>query len=126
MRLCLELLKVIVRKVLKICIFHSRIHMYFKAAGLAHEDPKKKNPHKWIRYERSIACPQDLSVWSDDTVCVIIGDAQGIKRGDEKMVKLVSLGSNLSDEREYCGKFLLEMIYPLSVVQTFGTGHLGT
>ncbi|MCX6719471.1 MAG: hypothetical protein NTZ38_03820 [Candidatus Taylorbacteria bacterium] len=40
--------EVAVRKVFKICISHNCIHMYMylKAAGLAHEDSKKKKRHK--------------------------------------------------------------------------------
>jgi putative transposase len=37
-----RMLEVAVRKVFKIRTSHNRIHMYLKAAGLAHEDAKKK------------------------------------------------------------------------------------
>jgi putative transposase len=47
-----RMLEVVVRKVFKIRISHNRIHMYLKAADLAHEDPKKKGRRKWVRYER--------------------------------------------------------------------------
>ena len=43
-----RMLEVVVRKVFKTRISHNRIHMYLKAASLAHEDPKKKGRHKWI------------------------------------------------------------------------------
>jgi putative transposase len=32
-----RMLEAVVRKVLKVCISHNHIHMYLKAAGLAHE-----------------------------------------------------------------------------------------
>ncbi len=37
-----RMLEVVVRKVFKTHISHNRIHMYLKAAGLAHEDRQKK------------------------------------------------------------------------------------
>jgi putative transposase len=46
------MLEVAVRKVFKIRVSQNLIHMYLKAAGLAHEDAKKKKRSKWIRYER--------------------------------------------------------------------------
>jgi putative transposase len=75
-----RMLEVIVRKVFKICIFHCRIHMYLKAAGLAHEDAKKKKRRKWVRYERKHSLSAEHidwheSGWSDLKVCVIIDDA---------------------------------------------------
>jgi hypothetical protein len=53
--------------------------------------PRKRTSTSGFDMNGCIACPQDLSVWSDDTVYVIIGDAQRIKRGDENMVKNFSL-----------------------------------
>ena len=74
------MLEVVARKVFKIRISHNRIHMYLKAAGLAHEDPKKKNQRKWVRYERDHSLSAGHidwheSGWSDLKVCVIIDDA---------------------------------------------------
>ena len=57
-----RMLEVVVRKVFKTCISHNRIHMYLKAADLAHEDPKKKERRKWVRYDGSIAYLQDISI----------------------------------------------------------------
>ena len=48
-----RMLETVVRKVFKIRISHNRIHMYLKAADLAHEDAKKKNRRKWVRYEQA-------------------------------------------------------------------------
>jgi len=48
-----RMLETLVRKVFKIRISHNRIHMYLKAADLAHEDAKKKNRRKWVRYEQA-------------------------------------------------------------------------
>jgi putative transposase len=75
-----RMLEVAVRKVFKIRISHNRIHMYLKAAGLAHEDPKKQKRRKWVRYERKHSLSAGHidwheSGWSDLKVCVIIDDA---------------------------------------------------
>jgi len=75
-----RMLEVVVRKVFKIRISHNRIHMYLKAADLAHEDPKKKERRKWVRYERKHSLSAGHidwheSGWSDFKVCVIIDDA---------------------------------------------------
>ena len=67
--------------------------MYLKAAGMAHEDPKKKKQRKWVRYE----CVHSLSAghidwhasgWSDLKVCVIIDDASRmiLAGGEYKML----------------------------------------
>jgi transposase InsO family protein len=75
-----RMLAVVVRKVFKIRISHNSIHMYLKASGLAHEDPKKKNRNKWVRFEREHRLSTGHidwheSGWSDLKVCVIIDDA---------------------------------------------------
>jgi putative transposase len=75
-----RMLETVVRKVFKIRISHNRIHMYLKAADLAHEDAKKKNRRKWVRYERKHSLSAGHidwheSGWSDLKVCVIIDDA---------------------------------------------------
>jgi len=75
-----RMLEVAVRKVFKVRISHNRIHMYLKAAGLAHEDPKKQKQRKWVRYERKHSLSAGHidwheSGWSDLKVCVIIDDA---------------------------------------------------
>jgi putative transposase len=75
-----RMLEAVVRKVFKVRISHNRIHMYLKAAGLAHEDPKKKKRRKWVRYEREHSLSAGHidwheSGWSDLKVCVIIDDA---------------------------------------------------
>jgi putative transposase len=74
------MLDVVIRKVSKIHISHNCIHMYLKATGLANEDPKKKNRHQWVRYEREHRLSAGHidwheSGWSDLKVCVIIDDA---------------------------------------------------
>ena len=56
------MLEVAVRKVFKIRISHNRIHMYLKAADLAHKDAKKKKRSKWVRYERELTYPQEISI----------------------------------------------------------------
>ena len=43
-----RMLEVVVRKAFKIRISYNRIHMNLRAAGLAHEDQKKKNRCKWV------------------------------------------------------------------------------
>jgi len=78
-----RMLEVAVRKVFKIRISHNRIHMYLKAAGLAHEDPKKKKRRKWVRYEREHSLSAGHidwheSGWSDLKVCAIIDDASRV------------------------------------------------
>ena len=75
-----RMLEVAVRKVFKTRISHNRIHMYLKAADLAHEDAKKKKRRKWVRYERKHSLSTGHidwheSGWSDLKVCVIIDDA---------------------------------------------------
>jgi len=75
-----RMLEVAVRKVFKIRISHNRIHMYLKAADLAHENPKKQKRRKWVRYERKHSLSAGHidwheSGWSDLKVCVIIDDA---------------------------------------------------
>ena len=75
-----RMLEVVIRKVFKIRISHNRIHMYLKAADLAHEDPQKKKRRKWVRYERKHSLSAGHidwheSGWSDLKVCVIIDDA---------------------------------------------------
>ena len=75
-----RMLEVVVRKVFKTRVPHNRIHMYLKARGLAHEDPKKKGRRKWVRYEREHSLSAGHidwheSGWSDLKVCVIIDDA---------------------------------------------------
>lgn len=75
-----RMLEPVVRKVFKIRISHNRIHMYLKAAGLAHDDPNKKKQRKWVRYERKHSLSAGHidwheSGWSDLNVCVIIDDA---------------------------------------------------
>jgi putative transposase len=75
-----RMLEVVVRKVFKIRISHNRIHMYLKAADLAHEDPRKRGRRKWVRYEREHSLSAGHidwheSGWSDIKVCVIIDDA---------------------------------------------------
>ena len=75
-----RMLEVVVRKVFKTCISHNRIHMYLKAADLAHEDPKKNERREWVRYERKHSLSAGHIDWhesgrSDLKVCVIIDDA---------------------------------------------------
>jgi putative transposase len=75
-----RMLEVAIRKVFKIRISHNRIHMYLKAADLAHEDPQKKKRRKWVRYEREHSLSAGHidwheSGWSDLKVCAIIDDA---------------------------------------------------
>jgi hypothetical protein len=75
-----RMLEVAVRKVFKIRISHNRIHMYLKAAGLAHEDPQKKKRGKWVRYEweHSLSAGHidwHESGWSDLKVCAVIDGA---------------------------------------------------
>lgn len=75
-----RMLETVVRKVFKIRISHSRIHMYLKTAGLAYEDPEKKKQRKWTRYEREHSLSAGHidwheSGWYDLKVCVIIDDA---------------------------------------------------
>ena len=79
-RFGVRMLEVVVRKVFKTRISHNRIHMYLKAAGRAHEDPKKKGRRKWVRYEREHSLSAGHidwheSGWSDLKVCIIIDDA---------------------------------------------------
>lgn len=75
-----RMLELVVRKVFKTRISHNRIHMYLKAAGLAHEDASKKKRRKWVRYEREHSLSAGHidwheSGWSDLNVCVIIDNA---------------------------------------------------
>jgi len=75
-----RMLEVAVRNVFKICISHNCIHMYLKAADLAHEDTKKKKRRKWFDMNASIACLQDISIGMNQVgqisrFCVIIDDA---------------------------------------------------
>ena len=57
------MLEVVVRKVFKIRISHNRIHMYLKAADLAHEDPKKKEAIvNGFDTNESIVYLQDISI----------------------------------------------------------------
>ena len=61
-------------------ISHNRIHMYLKAAGLAHDDPKKRKQRKWVRYKRvhslsAVHIDWHESGWSDPNFSFIIDDA---------------------------------------------------
>jgi putative transposase len=94
------MLEVAVRKVFKIRISHNRIHMYLKAARLAHEDPKKKKLCKWIRYERKHSLSAGHidwheSGWSDLKVCVIIDDASGMILADGEFKEINTKNSML-------------------------------
>jgi len=92
-----RMLEVVVKKVFKIRISHNRIHMYLKAADLAHEDPNKKERRKWVRYERTHSLSAGHidwheSGWSDFKVCVIIDDASRmiLAGGEFKMLMTAS------------------------------------
>ena len=102
-----RMLEVVVRKVFKIRISHNRIHMYLKAADLAHEDPKKKKRRKWVRYERKHSLSAGHidwheSGWSDLKVCVIIDDASRmILAGGEFKNDAIISSLNIVDVCQY-------------------------
>jgi transposase len=75
-----RMLEPVIRKQYKVLISHNRIHNYLKAAGLAHEEPRKKKRRKWNRYERKHSLSAGHIDWyevdgSDIKVCIILDDA---------------------------------------------------
>jgi putative transposase len=75
-----RMLERIIRKVYKVRISHSRIHMYLLAADLAGREPNKQKRRKWVRYERKHSMSAGHIDWHEDErtgtkVCVIEDDA---------------------------------------------------